>query len=161
MLFTVCLFVWDDIIDTNEHALASDFEKASVWREQSLAYFRYHLQLSPDEKVEPYCPDDICPVFKEFGQRFCARFGQGVCHMLDGNGFSLERASYLTDFFLYPAQRRRMFTKIKQFVDHNKMEQAERLAGHLPDYDQYMRVRYGVTGVRMFSLLLELVNTVY
>lgn len=52
-----------------------------------------------------------------------------------------------------------MFTKIKQFVDHNEMEQAERLAGHLPDYEQYMHVRYGVTGVRMFSLLLELVTT--
>lgn len=46
---------------------------------------------------------------------------------------------------------------IEQFVKHNKMEQAERLAGRMPTYEQYMRVRYGVTGVRMFSLLLELV----
>lgn len=48
-----------------------------------------------------------------------------------------------------------MFGKIENFVQHNKLEQAERLAGHVPDYEQYMRIRYGVTGVRMFSLLLE------
>lgn len=48
-----------------------------------------------------------------------------------------------------------MFSKIQQFVDHNKLEQAERLAGRIPSYEQYMHIRYGVTGVRMFSLLLE------
>lgn len=78
MLFTVCLFVWDDIIDTNEHVLASDFEAANVWRRQSLAYFEYHLRLSPLEDGEPYCPDDICLVFKDFGQRFCRNFGEGM-----------------------------------------------------------------------------------
>lgn len=78
MLFTVCLFVWDDIIDTNEHVLASDFEAADIWRQQSLAYFKYHLELSPLEKGEPYCPDSICVLFKEFGQRFCQNFGEGM-----------------------------------------------------------------------------------
>lgn len=51
-----------------------------------------------------------------------------------------------------------MFSKIENFVEHNRLEQAERLAGHIPDYDQYMYIRYGVTGVRMFSLLLEYVH---
>lgn len=50
-----------------------------------------------------------------------------------------------------------MFSKIQNFVEHNRLEQAERLAGNVPDYDQYMYIRYGVTGVRMFSLLLEYV----
>lgn len=132
MLFTVCLFVWDDIIDTNEHELASDYAAASVWREQSLAYFQYHLQLGPAGQGEPRCPDDVCLIFKEFGQRFCANFGD--------------------------EQRRRMFSKIQNFVEHNDLEQAERVAGRIPDYDSYMHIRYGVTGVRMFSLLLEYVN---
>lgn len=74
-LFTVCLFVWDDTIDTNEHYLATDFEQASVWRRQSLAYFKYHLQLTNGS--EPYCPDDVCLLFKDFGQRFCSKFGPG------------------------------------------------------------------------------------
>lgn len=78
MLFTVCLFVWDDIIDTNEHVLASDLGKANIWRRQSLAYFRYHLQMSSPTRVEPYCPDDICILFKKFGQRFCLKSGQGT-----------------------------------------------------------------------------------
>lgn len=78
MLFTVCLFAWDDFIDTNEDALASDFEKASVWRQQTLDYFKYHLQLCPSESNEPCCPDDVCLLFKEFGARFCAKFGEGM-----------------------------------------------------------------------------------
>ncbi|KAG6355737.1 hypothetical protein INS49_003702 [Diaporthe citri] len=129
MLFTVALFVWDDTIDTNEHMLASNFQQAEVWRNQSLAYFRYHLQLSPHEK-EPYCPDDICLLFKEFAERFCENFGD--------------------------EQRRRMYSKIEHFVAHNRLEQAERLAGRIPSYDEYMNIRYGVTGVRMFTLLLEI-----
>lgn len=48
-----------------------------------------------------------------------------------------------------------MFSKIENFVAHNKLEQAERLAGRIPSCDEYMRIRYGVTGVRMFALLLE------
>ncbi|KAG8160934.1 hypothetical protein KVR01_009198 [Diaporthe batatas] len=128
MLFTVALFVWDDTIDTNEHILASDFAKAEVWRNQSLDYFRYQLQLSPNEK-EPYLPDDICLLFKEFAERFCKNFGN--------------------------EQRRRMYSKIEHFVAHNRLEQVERLAGRVPTYDEYMNIRYGVTGVRMFTLLLE------
>lgn len=78
MLFTVCLFVWDDIIDTNEHELASDYEAANIWREKSLAYFKYHLQLSPKDQPEPECPDTVCLIFKEFGARFCKNFGDGM-----------------------------------------------------------------------------------
>lgn len=48
-----------------------------------------------------------------------------------------------------------MFSKIANFVEHNGLEQGERLAGRLPNYEQYLNIRYGVTGVRMFSLLLE------
>lgn len=48
-----------------------------------------------------------------------------------------------------------MYSKIEDFVDHSRLEQAERLAGRIPNYEEYMRVRYGVTGVRMFTLLLE------
>lgn len=76
MLFTVALFVWDDTIDTNEHMLASDFERAELWRERSLCYFKYHLQLLPQGE-EPYRPDDICLLFKEFAERFCEKFGEG------------------------------------------------------------------------------------
>lgn len=52
-------------------------------------------------------------------------------------------------------QRWRMFSKIENFIENNRLEQAERLAGRLPSYEQYLKIRYGVTGVRMFSLLLE------
>lgn len=48
-----------------------------------------------------------------------------------------------------------MYSKIEHFVAHNRLEQAERLAGRIPSYDEYMSIRYGVTGVRMFTLLLE------
>lgn len=129
MLFTVCLFVWDDTIDTNEDDLASDFDSATIWRQQSLEYFQYHLQLSPQLDQAPYCPDPICVLFKEFAERFCRDFGH--------------------------EQRRRMFAKIADFVRSNQLEQAERLAGNVPSYEQYMKIRYGVTGVGMFSLLLE------
>ncbi|KAF3766767.1 terpenoid synthase, partial [Cryphonectria parasitica EP155] len=130
-LFTVCLFIWDDTIDTNEHFLASDFDKANIWRKQSLEYFEYHLGLL-EEEDEPESPDDACLLFKEFGKRFCSKFGQ--------------------------AQRQRMFSRIQDFVQYNMVEQAERLAGRIPNYEQYMQIRFGVTGVRMFSLLLEITN---
>lgn len=151
MLFTVCLFVWDDTIDTNEDALASDFEKASVWRQQTLTYFKYHLKLSPSESDEPYCPDDVCLLFKEFGERFCANFGEGMFPAGPGDN-DMSCGAY--ECFCL-VQRRRMYLKIENFVRHNELEQAERLAGRIPTYDEYMRIRYGVTGVRMFSLLLE------
>lgn len=48
-----------------------------------------------------------------------------------------------------------MFCNIENFVQHNKLEQAERLAGRVPTFEKYMHIRYGVTGVRMFTLLLE------
>lgn len=54
-----------------------------------------------------------------------------------------------------------MFSKIEHFVAHTRLEQSERLAGRVPNYDQYMNIRYGVTGVRMFTLLLEYVPQVY
>lgn len=54
-----------------------------------------------------------------------------------------------------------MLSKIQNFVEHNRMEQAERVAGRIPNYDQYMYIRYGVTGVRMFSLLLEYVRSFF
>lgn len=50
-----------------------------------------------------------------------------------------------------------MFAKIEDFVKSNKLEQTERLAGRIPNSKEYMRIRYGVTGVRMFTLLLEYV----
>lgn len=152
MLFTVALFVWDDTIDTNEHMLASSFDNAEIWRNQSLAYFRYHLQLSLQD-VEPHCPDDICLLFKEFAERFCNNFGKGMflennLLIVCGPGVSDHRSWFLE-------QRCRMFSKIEHFVAHNKLEQAERLAGRIPNYDEYMNIRYGVTGVGMFTLLLE------
>lgn len=155
MLFTVCLFIWDDIIDTNEHALASDFEEASTWRKDSLAYFKYHLQLCPQDQAEPYCPDSICILFKAFGERFCRSFGHGKRYPVEVTG----RMVFLVKAdFLFVAHRLRMFTKIEQFVQHNEMEQAERLNGQMPNYEHYLHVRFGVTGVRMFSLLLEYVH---
>lgn len=63
--------------------------------------------------------------------------------------------SFRADKGFFPVQRRRMYAKIENFVEHNELEQAERLAGRIPNYEEYMRIRYGVTGVRMFSLLLE------
>lgn len=94
MLFTVALFVWDDTIDTNEHMLAADFEKAEMWREQSLDYFRYHLRLSPGQD-EPCCPDEICLLFGEFAQRFCEKFGHG----------SFAHRGVVVNFFADPCQK--------------------------------------------------------
>lgn len=54
-----------------------------------------------------------------------------------------------------------MFSKIEHFVAHTRLEQAERLAGRIPNYDEYMHIRYGVTGVRMFTLLLEYALRIY
>lgn len=51
-----------------------------------------------------------------------------------------------------------MFVKIEDFVKSNKLEQVERLAGRIPNFEEYMHIRYGVTGVRMFTLLLEYVH---
>lgn len=54
-----------------------------------------------------------------------------------------------------------MYSKIEHFVSHTRLEQSERLAGRVPNYDEYMNIRYGVTGVRMFTLLLEYVPRVH
>lgn len=54
-----------------------------------------------------------------------------------------------------------MYFKIEHFVAHNRLEQVERLAGRIPNYDEYMNIRYGVTGVRMFTLLLEYARRSY
>lgn len=56
---------------------------------------------------------------------------------------------------LTPEQRARLFSMIAQFFQHSELEQAERIAGRIPSYEDYLTIRYGVTGVHMFSLLLE------
>lgn len=151
MIFTVCLFVWDDTVDTNEEDLASDFSKATLWRQQSLAYFKYHLQLSPEQQ-EPECPDTVCLMFKEFGERFCANFGD---RKWSEDMMGILYTVLMANSVFPSAQRRRMYAKIKDFVEHCELEQAERLAGRIPNYEQYVSLRYMVTGVRMFALLLE------
>ena len=45
--------------------------------------------------------------------------------------------------------------KVKFFFHHSELEQAERLAGHIPDFDHYMEIRLGTTASRIFSCLLE------
>lgn len=80
-------------------------------------------------------------------ERVCSCFRLAVVVMLC--------LAELTDQCFAPVQRRRMYSKIENFVEHNELEQAERLTGRIPNYEEYMRIRYGVTGVRMFSLLLE------
>ncbi|KAJ9150785.1 Germacrene A synthase [Pleurostoma richardsiae] len=133
-LFTVWAFIWDDTIDTNEDILSDDFEKACVFRTQSLSYVRYWLGLTSQGELEPICPSPASAVFKDFGKRYTQIFSQAKCQ--------------------------RFFDEVKLFFKHSEMEQAERLAGHVPDYNHYMGMRHGVTAVRIFVLLLEVVHRI-
>ncbi|CAM1500430.1 Fc.00g095920.m01.CDS01 [Cosmosporella sp. VM-42] len=170
-IFTAWAFIWDDTIDTNEHELSDNFEKACLFRRQSLAYVKYWLNIKDDEareqepitatpsftyhklchdllqssnnpptwndsklgfhmNTEPVAPSLGCGVFKEFGKEVCTIFNRD--------------------------QRQRFYEQIEIFAKCTEIEQAERLAGHMPSREHYMEVRLGTTADFIYCCLEEL-----
>ena len=81
-LFATWAFVWDDTIDTNEHILSDDLEKACAFRKESLTYVNYCLRLVDEELEEPPLPDPASALFKQFADGYCQRVGKGKKNIL-------------------------------------------------------------------------------
>ncbi|KAK6717359.1 hypothetical protein SNK03_000546 [Fusarium graminearum] len=126
-LYSTWLVCWDDAVDANEGDLAGDFSSAERWRRQTLGMVREALA------VDGMCArgsdgDPINDVFQDFGSRIC------------------ETASR--------DQRRVLHDEIQLFTASCAAEQELRLAGRVPDYESYMKLRIGTVGGRMLCSLV-------
>ncbi|KLU85664.1 hypothetical protein MAPG_04686 [Magnaporthiopsis poae ATCC 64411] len=184
-LLTIWAFIWDDTFDMGELEVAGDWDRACVFRAQTLAYCRYWLGLesvnvsasefpnwashttplpSPSSRssmsspsplspstvsarvvqarrkhclgealgyraLPPPAPNVACAIFKDLGERLCARFDE--------------------------KWRRRVYCQIEYYINSTAEEQLLRIRETMPTYEHYLRVRHGTTGFRMFALIAE------
>ncbi|KAF4345585.1 terpene synthase [Fusarium beomiforme] len=126
-LYTTWLVCWDDAVDANEGELAGDFARAELWRGQTMRMVREALAID-ETRVGKVDDDPISGVFREFGSRFC------------------ETASR--------DQRRLLHDEIQFFIESCAAEQKLRLAGQVPVYESYMKMRIGTVGGRMLCSLV-------
>ena len=75
-LFTVWAFIWDDTIDTNEHALSDDFGQACAFRNRSIIYVKHCLGLFDADSEPSPCPDSASFLFKEFADIYRQKVGK-------------------------------------------------------------------------------------
>lgn len=79
--------------------------------------------------LPPPAPNVACAIFKDLGERLCARFDE--------------------------KWRRRVYCQIEYYVNSTAEEQLLRVQRTIPTYEHYLRVRQGTTGFRMFALIAE------
>ncbi|UZP32732.1 hypothetical protein NXS19_000548 [Fusarium pseudograminearum] len=126
-LFSTWLVCWDDAVDANEGDLAGDFASAERWRRQTLGTVREALAI--DGMCARGSDDDpINDVFRDFGSRICETVSKD--------------------------QRRVLHDEIQLFTASCAAEQELRLAGRVPDYESYMKLRIGTVGGGMLCSLV-------
>ncbi|KAJ4271811.1 hypothetical protein NW762_000517 [Fusarium torreyae] len=127
-LYTTWLVCWDDAVDANEGDLAGDFARAERWRRQTLRVVREALAIDKKGACEAGDYDPINGVFWDFGSRFC-------------EVAPVDQRSLLHD-------------EIRFLIESCAVEQKLRLAGRIPDYKSYMKMRIGTVGGRMLCSLV-------
>ncbi|KAJ9161699.1 Terpenoid synthase [Coniochaeta hoffmannii] len=128
--FALWIFVWDDTIDANDQELSEDFQKACRFRSRTLDYCRYYLGLSKKGEREPEFPSLACGLFKEFAGRIVEKFQK---HRVQ-----------------------RIYDEIVRYIRECENEQAERLAGRIPNLDEYIDNRMGTAAVLILCGINEL-----
>lgn len=72
------MFVWDDYADSNEGSLGQDFDRACVFRLQTLMHIRTSLGLNAEGDEDYYLAESgPLLVFSEFARRIRVRMTQG------------------------------------------------------------------------------------
>lgn len=127
-LYSAWLVCWDDAVDANEGDLAADFARAKHWRQQTMKMVDDALGLD-GKRVSETDSDPINDVFREFGSRIALTTTRGYRQVLRD--------------------------EIQLFVDSCAAEQQLRLAGRVPDYESYMKLRIGTVGGRMLCSLVQ------
>ncbi|KAM0440209.1 hypothetical protein ACHAQK_006007 [Fusarium lateritium] len=126
-LYTTWLVCWDDAVDANEGELAGDFACAERWRRQTMFMVREALAIDGTYIIKAD-GDPINGVFRDFGSRLCK---------------TAQRD-----------QRRLLHDEIQFFIESCAAEQKLRLAGRIPDFESYMKMRIGTVGGRMLCSLV-------
>ncbi|KAK3318125.1 isoprenoid synthase domain-containing protein [Apodospora peruviana] len=133
-LFIIWLFVWDDQCDVGDNpAISDDFERACIWRKETLAQIKGFLGLTgegEDDFAETATNGPML-VFKEFGERAVPKWNLDQC--------------------------RRHYDEIKRFIDATEIEHSQRLAGYLPStMEEYLELRHDSSSIYTCFVVLEL-----
>ncbi|KAI6280707.1 hypothetical protein MCOR26_003626 [Pyricularia oryzae] len=154
-LLTIWAFIWDDTIDMAEQSLSADFGRACAHRRQTIDYIRYHLDVEDGDDLDsqsfwqpravvgrlaktvidwlgfralpPPCPAGGCDIFRELGERLCARWDK--------------------------AKRQRIFRELRDYIMSTEQEQRERLEGIMPTLESYVEQRLYTTAFRNFAIV--------
>ncbi|RWA07763.1 hypothetical protein EKO27_g7331 [Xylaria grammica] len=127
---TLWLFLWDDETDSIEYSnLTNDFEGASAFRQETLAYIE--ASLSPNSQANlPLISTN--PLITKFGEV----------------GEALSRS--------YTERQIEAFrNEVRQYIDMCEEEQRWQVSAQLPMVDEYMRQRMGSGAVGVLLALTE------
>lgn len=126
-LYAVWLICWDDEVDSDEGALAGDFQKAEEWRKETQQVLDKFLDLLSSETAA-VGSDPLHDVLATVGEDL-----QQHCE---------------------PRDRRHIRNEVAIFIRKCAVEQAVRLKGIVPNFSSYMDMRIGtVAGGTLCSLI--------
>lgn len=142
-LFTIWLFLWDDVVDggggkEGEQGELDEVKKAERLRDGSVGFVKRCLLGSPEQEegVGAELPNASFELFKEV-----ARWVRVAC------GEESEG-------------RRRFFASIKGYMEACVEEAKWRVSGNLPSLDEFYGFRLRTAGVEMLLDLSEMLNDV-
>jgi hypothetical protein len=124
----VWLFTCDDEIDLNDGTMWDEFGAAQIYREDTLAYVRYALDIG----AEKHSPEVNNPIILNF-----APIGAAL------------RRTYTVE------RRERVYEEMKFFMDMSEQEQRLRLSGIIPSISEFWRYRLGSSAVTVYLALNE------
>jgi hypothetical protein len=124
----IWLLTWDDETDLNNGTMLNEFGAAKAYRDQTLAYVRYCLDIDCS-KSSPEVTNRVILNFKPIGV--------AIMH-----AYTVE-------------QRRTVYEQIRFLVDMSGQEQHFRLSGTIPSIEEFWRYRLGSSAVTVCIALIE------
>jgi hypothetical protein len=124
----VWLFTWDDEIDLNDGTMWDEFGAAQIYRDQTLAYVRYALDIDSNKS----CPEVTNRIILNFEPIGTAA----------KNAYTLE-------------QRSMVYEEMRFFMEMSEHEQRLRLSGAIPSIEEFWRYRLGSSAVTVCIALNE------
>ncbi|KAI1343250.1 isoprenoid synthase domain-containing protein [Xylariaceae sp. FL0016] len=119
--YSVWIFVWDDEIDAGDTDASHNEELARAYYKQSLNYIHTELGLDgPEQILGSKSPNQNMNLFGDVGK--------GLRDTTD------------------VVQRKRFFTELENFMLQVGVEHNHRMAGSIPTFDEYMKIRSGSVG---------------
>ncbi|KAF2501934.1 terpenoid synthase, partial [Lophium mytilinum] len=122
----VWLFIWDDEIDLSDGTMWNAFSAAQLYRDQTLSYVRYTLGI---DATRPLVTNHIILMFAPIGEAVRERYSL--------------------------AQRMMFYNEIRYFMEMSEREQRLRLAGPIPNLEEFWRYRLGSSAVTVCLALNE------